>query len=180
MIFVTVGAQMPFDRLIRTVEEWATSRGRIDIFAQIGASDFCPKSIETTRFLDPQEFRKRVEAASVIVAHAGMGSIITALEYGKPIIVMPRRGNLKETRNDHQVATATRLSEQGRITVALDERELIKKLNQFVTSQAKGQIAPHASPHLIATLRNFIEGEPYTLEPFDSNTDGKRTSRPRH
>ena len=160
MIFVTVGAQMPFDRLIRAVDTWATSRARVDIFAQIGPSDFRPKSIGSERFIDPQEFRKRVEAASGIVAHAGMGTILTALEYGKPIIVMPRRGDLRETRNDHQIATATHLSEQGRIIVAFDERELIKKLDQFETSQPIERIEPHASPRLIATIRNFIDGKP--------------------
>ena len=157
MIFVTVGAQMPFDRLIRAVDEWATSRARVDIFAQIGPSDFCPKSIGSQRFIDPQEFRKRVQAASGIVAHAGVGTILTALEYGKPIIVMPRRGDLRETRNDHQVATATLFSQQGRIIVAFDEQELIQKLDQFDTSQRTERIEPHASPRLIATIRNFIE-----------------------
>jgi UDP-N-acetylglucosamine transferase subunit ALG13 len=150
---------MPFDRLIRAVDEWATSRARVDIFAQIGPSDFCPKSIGSQRFIDPQEFRNRVQAASGIVAHAGMGTILTALEYGKPIIVMPRRGDLRETRNDHQVATATFLSEQGRVTVAFDERELIQKLDQFDTAQKVERIEPHASPRLIATIRNFIEGK---------------------
>lgn len=38
MIFVTVGTQVQFDRLIRTVDEWAGARARSDIFAQIGPS----------------------------------------------------------------------------------------------------------------------------------------------
>jgi UDP-N-acetylglucosamine transferase subunit ALG13 len=172
MIFVTVGAQMPFDRLVRAVDEWATSRARVDVFAQIGPSDFRPKSIETTRFIDPNEFRNRVQAANVIVAHAGMGTLITALEFGKPIIAMPRRGDLRETRNDHQVATATRLSEQGRIMVAFDEAQLIKRLDQFETSETAQRIEPYASPRLVATLRNFIEGKSHTLEPISSNAEG--------
>jgi UDP-N-acetylglucosamine transferase subunit ALG13 len=158
VIFVTVGAQMPFDRLIRAVDDWATSRAREDVFAQIGPSDFCPKSIRTTRFLDPREFRNRVQEADVIVAHAGMGSLITALEYGKPIIAMPRRGDLRETRNDHQIATASRLSEQGRIVVALDERQLVEKLDEFEITKPVDRILPYASPRLVATLRSFIEG----------------------
>lgn len=166
VIFVTVGAQMPFDRLIRTIDEWAVSRARSDIFAQIGPSDFCPKSIEITRFIDPSDFRKRIEAASLIVAHAGMGTIITALEYGKPIIVMPRRGDLRETRNDHQVATVMQLIKQGRVIVALDEQRLIEKLDQFEPSHNLEPITACASPRLITTLRNFIEKKPYTLDPL--------------
>jgi UDP-N-acetylglucosamine transferase subunit ALG13 len=163
VIFVTVGAQMPFDRLIRAVDEWAASRGRSDVFAQIGLSDYCSKAIETTRFVDPPNFRKRVETAKVIIAHAGMGTIITALEFGKPIIVMPRRGDFRETRNDHQVATAKHLAEQGRIVVAFDERQLIDKLDQCEDLREMERFDPNASPRLIAAIRNFIEK--------DSNAD---------
>jgi UDP-N-acetylglucosamine transferase subunit ALG13 len=158
VIFVTVGAQIPFDRLVRAVDEWALSRERSDVFAQIGTSDFHARSIETTRFIDPMDFRKHVETATLIVSHAGMGTIITALEFGKPIIVMPRRADFKETRNDHQVETAKYLSEQGRIIVARNEQELITKLDQIKTSvQNLEPINPRASPQLIATLRKFVE-----------------------
>ena len=144
-----------------------------DIFAQIGPSDFHPKSIETTKFIDPLDFSKRVEAASLIVAHAGMGTIITALEFGKPIIVMPRRGELSETRNDHQVATVTHLMQQGRVIVALDEQQLIEKLDQFENPHEMKRIEPCASAQLITTLRNFIEKKPYTLDSLAADTGGQ-------
>jgi UDP-N-acetylglucosamine transferase subunit ALG13 len=169
MIFVTVGAQMPFDRLIQTIDEWALSRARSDVFAQIGPSDYKAKFIETTRFIDPLGFAKRVEAARLIVAHAGMGTIITALEYGKSIIVMPRRGELNETRNDHQVATAKHLTKQGRVMIALDEQQLIEKLDQFEPSHTMERIQPYASPHLITTLRNFIEEASADSGSFEEN-----------
>lgn len=157
MIFVTVGAQMPFDRLIHTVDEWALSRGRTDVLAQIGASNYQSKSIQLVRFMNPLEFRERVEASSIVVAHAGMGTIITALEFGKPVIVMPRQGKLGETRNDHQVATAMKWSENGWITVASDEKELIEKLDETDTACGVEQVDPQASPRLIAAIRNFIQ-----------------------
>lgn len=160
MIFVTVGAQTPFERLIRAVDEWALLRKRSDVFAQIGSSDFRAKKIETAHYISPEDFRRRVEAATVIVSHAGMGSIITALEFAKPIIVMPRRADLKETRNDHQFATAKHFDHHARITVALDEIALIDKLDQFrAPSDALSAIEPHASPQLIAVLRGFIESD---------------------
>lgn len=157
MIFVTVGAQMPFDRLIRAVDKWATSRGRADIFAQTGPSDFRPQSIKSKNFIHPQEYREWMRAATAIVAHAGMGTILTALELGRPIIVMPRRGDLRETRNDHQIHTATRLLQHGRIIVAFDEAGLTKQLDLLETSQATERIGTYASNRLIATIRDFIE-----------------------
>ena len=157
MIFVTVGTQGQFDRLIRTVDEWAGVRGKNDVFAQTGPSDYHPEHIRTERFVHPAEFRECVEAASLVIAHAGMGSIITALELGKQIIVMPRRANLGEHRNDHQVATAKRFAEQGRITVALNEKELVDRLDQFEAFDKVDRLGAQASPHLIATIRTFIE-----------------------
>lgn len=150
---------MPFDRLIRAVDDWAHLRGRSDVFAQIGSGGWHPSHIEWVEFLDPSEFRRQTEQADVVVAHAGMGSIITALECGKPILVMPRRGDLKETRNDHQVATARRFLEQGRIAVAFDEHELMERLDQVDSLRARDPVSSQASPQLIQRIRSFIQGE---------------------
>jgi UDP-N-acetylglucosamine transferase subunit ALG13 len=156
VILVTVGGQMPFDRLVAAVDEWAARRGRSDVFAQIGPTQLRPKHIEWVHLLEPDEFRRRVVAADAIVAHAGMGSILTALEHGKTILVMPRRGDLKETRNDHQVATAERFRELGRVHVARDERELPERLDGLCDMRASSAISPFASPRLVETLREFV------------------------
>ena len=85
-----------------------------------------------------------------------MGSILTALTSGKPILVMPRRGDLRETRNDHQVATAERFRALGRVAVAMDERELPERLDAIETLAASEPITDQASQRLIKTLRRFI------------------------
>lgn len=160
MIFVTVGAQMPFDRLVRAVDEWAHSRGRTDVVAQIGTTPFKPQSIRCVEFLKPDEFRDLVSQCTVLVAHAGMGSILTALEHGKPLLVMPRRGDLMETRNDHQVATAQRFEALGRLAVAHDEAQVAPKLDALASLRPTERIGPHASDQLIEALRAFIAGNP--------------------
>jgi UDP-N-acetylglucosamine transferase subunit ALG13 len=159
MIFVTVGAQMPFDRMIRAVDDWAESRGRTDIFAQIGTSEFRPKFIRYSQLLTPDDFRRKVGEATILVAHAGMGSILTALQAGKPILVMPRRGDLRETRNDHQVSTARRFLALGKVAVAMDETELALKLDTLERLATTEPISPHASPELLDAVRAFIHSE---------------------
>ncbi len=159
MIFVTVGAQMPFDRMVQAIDRWAADRSRDDVFAQIGPTEWHPSAIEWTKFLQPPEFASKVEEADAIVAHAGMGSIITALTTGKPILVMPRRGDLRETRNDHQIATARRFAELGRVAVAFDESELEAKLDVIGDLRAADRVGPDASEQLIGTIREFIEGK---------------------
>lgn len=131
MIFVTVGGQLPFDRLVRAVDEWAKEQERDDVFAQIGASDDPPEHIRWARFLSPPEFKEKAREADVIIAHAGMGSILTALELGKPIVVMPRRANLGEHRNDHQSATVKHLHSGVDVAVASDEHELAGFLDRL-------------------------------------------------
>jgi len=160
MIFVTVGAQMPFNRMVTAVDEWAKCRGKRDIFAQIGETGFQPKHIQWTRFLNPHQFRKIFTEASVIVAHAGMGSIITALELGKPILVMPRQGRLGETRNDHQMATAKQFLKLGCVSVAFDADDMAKKLDHIDRLRHARPINSYASPELLLALKQFIsQGE---------------------
>jgi UDP-N-acetylglucosamine transferase subunit ALG13 len=168
VIFVTVGSQEPFDRLIRAVDEWAGLRARSDVFAQIASSQLRPQHIEFTQFLEPPEFNQVMQEARVIVAHAGMGSIISALELGKPIVVMPRRADFRETRNDHQVATSERFGAQGRIIVANNEQDLPAKLDHALTLGDTDRIQAQASPRLIATIRAFLDGHPYEVDPASS------------
>ena len=101
MIFVAVGTQFPFDRLVKVVDEWV-GETKLSAFAQIAEADYIPKHMQWDHFIDADEYAKKVAQASVIVAHAGMGNIITACENQVPIIVMNRQYKLGEHRNDHQ------------------------------------------------------------------------------
>jgi UDP-N-acetylglucosamine transferase subunit ALG13 len=165
VIFVSVGSQAPFDRLIRAVDEWAGVRKRSDVFAQIASGSYQPRHIKFTTFVDPAECRRLIGQADVVVAHAGMGTIISSLELGKPIVVMPRRARFRETRNDHQVAAAKYFGEQGRIIVATDEHELSEKLDYALTLRETGRIDTTASPELIGTIQRFLDGKSNELSP---------------
>jgi UDP-N-acetylglucosamine transferase subunit ALG13 len=156
MIFVTVGTDLPFDRLVRVIDDWAGSTGRQDVFAQIGATRWTPAHLQYSHFLPPDEFTQRFAEARVIVAHAGMGTILSALRWEKPILVMPRRASLGEQRNEHQLATARRLSTIGKVDVAMDESELRQRLQALDQLKAREAIGPHASAQLIDAIGRFI------------------------
>jgi exopolysaccharide biosynthesis glucuronosyltransferase PssE len=157
VIFVTVGTDGPFDRLVQAIDRWAGEANREDVYAQIGRSTLQPRYIKYTAFLEPEAFAHHFRRATAIVSHAGMGTILSALQYSKPMLVMPRRAALGEQRNDHQLATARRLSQLGRITVAFDETELISQLDRIDALTACAQIGPFAQPELIAAIRSFID-----------------------
>ncbi|MDO8413351.1 MAG: glycosyltransferase [Gallionellaceae bacterium] len=156
MIFVTVGTHTPFDRLVKTVDQWALASGRNDIFAQVGLADYRPANMQWTQFLSTEEYQQQYAAADVIVAHAGTGSIITALQLGKPILIMPRQASLRETRNDHQIATAEHFRRFESVTVARDEQELIIRLAEIDTLQGCPAIESHASHELMGAIRDYL------------------------
>jgi UDP-N-acetylglucosamine transferase subunit ALG13 len=158
VIFVTVGTQLPFDRLVRATDSWAGAAPGREVFAQIGPSELRPSHIEYAKFMAPAECGERMRSAKAIVAHAGMGTILTALELGKPLLVMPRRAALGEHRNDHQLATARRLVELGRLVVAFDESELHARLDELDDLDSRPVIGRYAAEELVDGLREFIVG----------------------
>ena len=83
MIFVTVGTDMPFDRMMKIIDRWAGETGRKDVFAQIGEGGWQPLHIPFVEFLEPAEFKKRFTESTLIIGHAGMGTILSALLHGK-------------------------------------------------------------------------------------------------
>jgi UDP-N-acetylglucosamine transferase subunit ALG13 len=154
-VFLTVGAQMPFDRLVRAVDAWAAARPAHVFFAQIGDSAYVPRHLEWTRILSPHDFDRRYDDADAIVGHAGIGTLFAALERGKPIVVMPRRGDLHETRNDHQLATARRFEALAGVTIAWDERELSQKL--VTLARPSLALAHEAHGSIVRTIADFID-----------------------
>ena len=155
MIFLTVGTQFPFDRLVRFVDE-AISQNRFEeeIFAQIGDSSYRPHNFKYVESLEKSEFDSWMQRASGIISHAGIGTLKMALDSEKPLLVMPRLKKYGEVVNDHQVAIARKFEELGHILVAYDIEDLrdsIRKLKNFVPRKRK------ASPHAVADrIRRFL------------------------
>jgi UDP-N-acetylglucosamine transferase subunit ALG13 len=156
LIFVTVGTQLPFDRMVAAVNAWARDNPAISIFAQTGVSALTDLTVEHSDFVPPAEAKRLIVESELIVAHAGMGSILTALRHGKPILIMPRKAALGEHRNDHQMATAKWLESRSGIFVAWDEHELRRKLDERSGLISGEHIAEYASPELLARVRQFI------------------------
>lgn len=155
MIFVTVGTQLPFDRLVKAVDVWA-ARSNASVFAQVGPSTTRFENIETAPFLTPDETTKRIRTASLIVAHAGMGTIFTCLAARRPLIVLPRSAELGEHRNEHQRATARKLGDRGIVTVAWDVDELASQMNSFGDVEVAPAIGDHAEVTLLDAVRDFL------------------------
>ena len=158
MILVTVGMQVPFDRLCKTVDDWAGQRNRDDVFIQTGDTDWVPKHSKHTKMIRPDEFRDLMEQAQLLIMHVGVGSIVTASDYGIPMILMPRRESLQETRNDHQYHAALRLKNTPGIHVALNENEIPEIMDRIDWEKKPKVDFGSTSPELINRVSGFIQG----------------------
>lgn len=132
MIFLTVGTQFPFDRLVKAVDALVGRNGfNEEIYAQIGNSSYQPRNFKAIPSLEKTVFDKYICEASCVISHAGMGTITMALENHKPLLVMPRLKKYGEVVNNHQVDIARKFEELGHILVAYNERELPEKIQQL-------------------------------------------------
>ncbi len=154
MIFCTVGTQAPFDRFVRVVDEAA---GRIDeeVVAQVRGGSYVPRNLRAVGFLPPDEFDALFASARLIVAHAGMGTILSAMRLGKPIVVFPRVAALGEHRNEHQLATARKMKELGYVYVAETAEELLELLSRPDLKPLHA-VGPRAASTLVAAIRRDV------------------------
>ncbi len=164
MIFVTVGSQLPFDRLIMTVDDWSRLHPDYDTFAQIGLSRYQPKAMRFKTSMTPNDYQKAMQASDLIIAHAGMGTIISALELGKPLLLMPRLASQGEHRNDHQLATIKQMTQKfPHIVVAYNETELLQELECYrMKKHDNPSIIKESltvSPKLLDAIKSFITTE---------------------
>lgn len=157
MIFLTVGNNIPFNRLVRTVDDWAASNRRSDVVAQIGINGWCPRWIRYVTKLTPVDFDAYMNQANLVVSHAGIGTILAAQKKGKPLIVMPRSGDLKETRNNHQIATSHQFRNLNNLWVAKNEKELVSHLNRSPYPICNSTLSEYAESGLIEILKHFIQ-----------------------
>lgn len=157
MIFVTIGTQEPFDRLIKKMDELASRMPTIEFVAQTMKGDYVPKYMKCFDFFTPAQFDEHFQNAKLIVSHAGMGTIISALVNDKPIIVIPRLLIYNEHRSDHQLATAKALETLGYINVAYNTEELSTKLTSLIQNPISlHKLGCFASDELIQDLKYFI------------------------
>lgn len=105
MIFVTVGThEQPFDRLVRQMDT-LVEQGVISepVMIQTGYSTYEPRHCQYSKLLSYADMQKYTREARIIITHGGPSSFLAALQVGKIPIVVPRKKDMGEHVNDHQV-----------------------------------------------------------------------------
>ena len=139
MIFITLGSQkFQFNRLLKAVDEQVVERKINDeIFAQIGASDYKPRSFQYKDFLNRDEFTLWQEKSEIVITHGGTGAIIGAVKKGKKVIVVPRLARYGEHVDDHQLQLVGQFKELNLICECHNCDEIWKAVEEVKRTKYK-------------------------------------------
>jgi len=132
MIFVTLGTQdKPFKRLIKAVER-QIDLGNIteEVIVQSGCTDYKSDKMKIINYMNGEEFNKYLKEASVIITHAGVGTIIKSLEENKKVIAAARKMVYGEHVNNHQQQILDNFSIKGYILPLRSFRKLNEVLDK--------------------------------------------------
>lgn len=156
MILATVGMQLPFPRLIRALDAIAGRHG-LHVVAQAMEPVAGLTHLDQRTSLSPAEFDALARACTLIVGHAGIGTMLSAAAHAKPLVLFPRIAALGEHRNEHQLATARQFGTHDGVTIARDEAEL----EQACLRRDAPPYRPAEQPQfrtLIDAVADFVSG----------------------
>jgi UDP-N-acetylglucosamine transferase subunit ALG13 len=110
---VSVGTQegYGFDRLFRAIVPLLA--GFDEVMWQSGPQDVSGYGIEGRHGVPHHELKAAVAESDVVIAHAGTGAALTAIDAGKTPILVPRLARYDEHVDDHQVQIAYELDRRG-------------------------------------------------------------------
>ena len=129
LLFATVGATLPFDRMVKAVEA-AKNAGAIteEVIIQTGVGGYVPKDLETHETLPFDMMQSLQSEADLVVCHGGTGSLITALRQGCKVVVMPRNPKHGEHYDNHQMDITAAFAARGLVSFAHGAEDLEQAL----------------------------------------------------
>lgn len=147
-IFVTIGTQAPFSRLDDWMNEYAETYN-VDIYLQNMDSMLSEDGMENCMLW-----------ADVIVAHAGIGTLIKARGLSKRLVIVPRLARLGEQRNDHQLDTCAFVREYGLAEVVETKKELFEYLDAQCAICENGELSRrYETPRMTRCFQLDLDGK---------------------
>ena len=157
MIFVTVGASRPFDRLVREIDKIA-SETEYDFIAQIGNGTYIPRYVKYFRFKPLEEILKLMKKSDLIISHGGFGSILYSALCQRPIICVPKTFELDVTDND-QTELVKYFDQKGILKGVYDLNKLREAIQDIKFQPHDIEINYHISEQIGAFIEKYFSGE---------------------
>ena len=163
MILVVVGLHSQgFERLVKKMDELAAMIND-EVIIQLGHTKYTPKYAKNFRFTDNKGIEELYKKADIVVTHGGVGSIMNALIYEKPVIAVPRLLKYGEHKNDHQTDIVDFFSKLGLLTAVYDINELEKSI-WFIKSGTAKRESSYSFGSEKRRLMNFLRLYLHNLE----------------
>ncbi|KAG0479560.1 hypothetical protein HPP92_010418 [Vanilla planifolia] len=145
VVFVTVGTTC-FDALVKSVDSqnvrdelW--KRGYTDLLIQMGRGCYIPSkiseeacSLNVDFFTFSPSIADYLRSASLVISHAGSGSIFETLRLGKPLIVVVN----EDLMDNHQSELAEELAERKHLFCATPQT-----LHQTIEAMDSSSLIPY-------------------------------------
>ena len=166
LVFATVGATLPFDRLVNMVDN-ARAAGLLPerIVMQCGRGGTQLPGVECHESLPFDEMKQILRRADIVICHGGTGSLITALREGCRVVAIARRFDRGEHYDDHQSEITEAFVNRGLIAAADNDEEFAAAL-QLVRSR-NPKCATTDPSALVGFLQDYIadmkEGTPSVI-----------------
>lgn len=112
----------PFHRALRQVAS-ALPAG-VELLRQTGHTPVADAEGPWQPWVPGDELAEAVAQADLVITHAGVGSVLSALRAGQHPVILPRRASLGEHVDDHQLQLAELLADRGLATVASPDDDL--------------------------------------------------------
>lgn len=161
-ILVTVGtALQPFDRLLQyTDDAIAALSSAVSGVCQHGSSRVRPRGLSNRETLSRAEFDSEVAASDVVICHAGVGTLWSALREGHRPLVVPRLGTLGEHVNDHQLEIVEALHAEGKIEFIQNSEQLQRALLRYERGEVPRQARSSDDPSRLSRIATAIAAGP--------------------
>lgn len=155
--FVSVGnAKQPFSRLIESVI-LNSEKLPSPLFIQYGTAVVqLPSHCQGSPFIGMEEFAHRVASADLLILHAGAGSLIHAVRAGKCPVIVPRRANVGEHIDDHQVEFSVELSATGKVVLCEDPADIAAAASEALARQ-KRIVAGDQRPMMVDLVQSILK-----------------------
>lgn len=142
-----------FDRLVTWMDAWLEQQAAPpSCLVQHGASR-PPHCAPGVTMVSHEEILDLYAGAEIVVVQGGPGSIIDALSTGHIPIAVPRRANLHEVVDDHQVEFVRQMARQGQAVVVETKESLWTELEHAMREPGAFCAAPRPSGSTAAALR---------------------------
>lgn len=144
MILVTLGTQrFQMNRLIKAMDKLAGELAE-EIFIQTGNSTYIPQHCQYQDFVDAEVLQTMIHDCSLLVTHAGVGTIMRGISEKKPIVVVPRLALYHEHVDNHQVQIADAFAGKQCVLQCNDLEQLASVIEQARTFAFQSYTAPES------------------------------------